>query len=346
MRALKLIAPGVAEIREVEPPVAGDDEVLVRIEAAGVCHSDLHILHQDESWPFFGTTMGHESAGTIESVGQGVSGFSTGDRVLVHAIWSCGQCRPCRLGRNNACAVTGSRTQFPMTPGIAVDGGMAEYLAVNQRHLTRIGELSPVTAAPLADAGMTSMHNVNAIKGEIGSGATVALIGAGGLGHVALQILLALPDPPEVVVIDVDEQKRAAALATGAQTACAPEEASERVLARSGGYGVDAVLDFVGLPATLDLARGIVAPEGALRIVGLGGGAVRTEASVSGEELPWGVRVTRAYGGTDADQREIVDLANRGVVSVQTTEYPLADAARAFADLTEGRVAGRAVLIP
>ena len=158
MRAVKLVGPGKIEIQDVPVPEISDDEILVEVSGAGLCHSDLHILHQDDSWPFFGTTMGHETAGRVAARGSGVLSLSVGDPVLVNAVWSCGACRACKSGRGNACSVNGSRTVFPLTPGIAVDGGMAEFIKVKAQHVNRIAGLDPVSAAPLADAGTTPMH--------------------------------------------------------------------------------------------------------------------------------------------------------------------------------------------
>ncbi|TSD94067.1 NAD(P)-dependent alcohol dehydrogenase [Skermania sp. ID1734] len=346
MKALKLVAPGKIELRDVPVPKISDNEVLVRIAAAGLCHSDLHILHQDDSWPFFGTTMGHETAGFVESAGAGVNGIKPGDAVLVRAVWSCGTCRSCRNGRGNACSINGSRTQFPLTPGLAVDGGMAEFIKVDARHLNGIGALDPVAAAPLADAGLTPMHVINTVRARLADDATVVVIGIGGLGHVALQILAAVSNS-QIIAIDADATRVNHATSYGADLALlAGEDAATRILAETDGFGADIVIDFVGVQPTIDLARQIVAPEGAIRIVGLGGGSFPFNASLEGEVLPWGVNVQRPYGGTEVDQTEVLQLADDGKVAVQTDTYPLADAQRAFDDLANGKLKGRAVLIP
>ncbi|WP_440713303.1 alcohol dehydrogenase catalytic domain-containing protein [Gordonia sp. FQ] len=347
MRALKLTGPGTMELVEVPVPEIADHEVLVKVTAAGLCHSDLHILHQDENWPFFGTTLGHETAGLVDSVGAAVTGLVPGEAVLVRALWACGECRPCRLGADNACAVTGTRTMFPLTPGLGADGGMADFIKVDARHLEKIGELDPLVAAPLADAGLTPMHNVNSVLPYLTEGATVVVIGIGGLGHVALQILAAAAPEARVIAVDTDDAKLDLARSRGASLVLKPgPDAAARILAEAGEHGVDAVLDFVGVQPTIDLAMSVVRPEGAIRIVGLGEGHAQINADLSGEPLPWGVTVQRAYGGNIADQRAVIDLANRGLVTIESTAYPLAEAQRAFDDLAAGRVAGRAVLVP
>lgn len=346
MRALKLVGPGRLELREVPIPEIGDDDILVEVAAAGLCHSDLHILHQGEQWPFFGTTMGHETSGHVAATGAHVTGLTVGDAVLVRAVWACGGCRPCLLGRENACAVNGSRSAFPLTPGIGADGGMADFIRVAARHADPLGDIDPRTAAPLADAGLTPMHAVNSTRHLLDEGATVVVIGFGGLGHVAVQILRA-DTAAAVIVIEPDAAKRAAALAAGAELALNPDTGTvATLLERTSGYGVDVVYDFVGTQATLDIAAAAVAPEGAIRVIGLADGAVTVHASLEGERLPWGVDVQRAYGGTSADQSTVLRLAADRSIAVDTIEYPLAEAQRAFADLEAGRIAGRAVLIP
>ncbi|NMO03680.1 alcohol dehydrogenase catalytic domain-containing protein [Gordonia sp. TBRC 11910] len=346
MRALKLVGPGQLELQEVPVPEIGDDDILVKVAAAGLCHSDLHILHQGAQWPFFGTTMGHETSGHVEAKGANVTKFDVGDPVLVRAVWACGECRPCRLGRENACAVNGSRSMFPLTPGLAVDGGMADYIRVAAQHADPLGEIDPDTAAPLADAGLTPMHAIKSSRHLLDDGATAVVIGFGGLGHMAVQILAADTDAT-IIVIEPDEAKRAAALKAGAAVTLAPDaDVVATILDRTDGYGVDVVYDFVGAQGTLDTAAAVVAPEGAVRVVGLADGALTVYASLEGERLPWGVDVQRAYGGTSVDQTDVLRLVANGSIAVETVTYPLTEARQAFDDLEAGRIQGRAVLIP
>ncbi|KXO92707.1 Alcohol dehydrogenase (plasmid) [Tsukamurella tyrosinosolvens] len=346
MKALKLTGPGRIELQDVPVPDIGPDEVLIKVVGAGLCHSDLHILHQGEEWPFFGTTMGHETAGLVDAVGADVRDLAVGEPVLVRAVWSCGECRPCTVGRENACSVNGSRNKFPLTPGIGADGGMADYIKARPEHIDRLGAVDVASAAPLADAGLTPMHAIRSVRDRLDDGATVVVIGIGGLGHMAVQILRATTSA-RIIAVDVDAARLEAALRNGADRAIlsGPEAASE-ILAESDGYGVDAVLDFVGAQATVELATGVVAPEGAVRLVGLAGGSFPFNASLEGEVLPWGANVQRSYGGTPADQAEVLALVADGRIAVDVVMYPLADAQRAFDDLEAGRITGRAILVP
>ncbi|GAA2232799.1 NAD(P)-dependent alcohol dehydrogenase [Herbiconiux moechotypicola] len=346
MQAVKLVGPHTMELQDVAVPELGPDDVLVKVAGAGLCHSDLHVLHMGEEWPFFGGTVGHEGAGWVESTGSDVDGFEKGDAVLVSVVWACGHCRACVEGRDNACEVNGSRAMFPTTPGLGPDGAMAEYMVVKARHLDKIGDLDPVAAAPLADAGVTPMHAINSARDRLTPGSTAVVIAVGGLGHMGLQILKATTGA-RIVAIDNDETKLELARELGADVVLKSDsEAAQKVLDLTNGYGADAVFDFVGVQPTVTLATQIIAPEGALRFVGLGGGSFTYASDSSTETLPWGVNVQRSYGGTRADQLQVIALAQQGKLEVEVKRYPLADFQQAFDDLEAGKVTGRAVLVP
>ena len=346
MRAVKLVSPGQMELKEVPIPQIGADDVLVKIAGAGLCHSDLHVLHMGEEWPFFGGTLGHEGAGWVEEIGANVQGLAKGDAVLVSVIWACGHCRACVEGRDNACMVNGSRTMFPTVPGLGPDGAMAEYLVANTRQLDKIDDLDPIAAAPLADAGVTPMHAVNSARQHLVPGSTAVVIGVGGLGHLGLQILMATTGA-RIIAIDSDETKLQLARDLGADLVLSSDsEAAQKVLDETTQYGADAVFDFVGVQPTVELATKIVAPEGAIRFAGLGGGSFTYTADSDTATLPWGVNVQRSFGGTRADQLQVIALAQQGKLTVETVTYPLDDFQKAFDDLEANRVRGRAILIP
>lgn len=345
MRAVKLVGPGTLRVEEVPVPEPGPGEVRVRIGGAGLCHSDLHVLDAGELWPVFGFTIGHEGSGWVDAIGPGVEGFAEGDAVIVMLIWSCGRCRACRHGRDNACEVTGSRAAAPATPGLGPDGSMTDYQIVPARFLEPLRGLDPVTSAPLADAGLTPMHAINSARRHLSPGATAVVIGLGGLGHLGLQILAATSGA-RLVALDLDDAKLEQASRLGADVVMRSDaDAADRILELTDGYGVDAVFDFVGAQPTVDLATGVVAPEGAIRFVGLGGGTFAYSATAFGP-LPWGVNVQCSYGGTRAELLEVLALARAGKVGIETTRYPLDQVETAVADLRAGRVAGRAVLVP
>ena len=345
MRALQLVSPGKIELRDVPKPEIGPDEVLVRVGGAGLCHSDIHVLHTPE-WPVPNMTLGHETAGWVDSIGSDVEGFSEGQGVLVYLVWACGNCRPCVEGRDNVCVNNGGRAGMPPCPGLGPDGGMAEFIKAKARYIEPIGDLDPVLAAPLADAGLTPMHAINGARHRLLPGATAVVIGVGGLGHMGLQILKATTGC-RIIAVDMSEEKLEIARHHGADEAIVSNaDTAATVLEMTAGYGADAVFDFVGVQPTVDLATKIIAPDGALRFVGLGGGSFPYAADSLTQPLPWGVDVRRSYGGTRSDQRQVLDLARLGKVSVETQRYSLEDGLQAFTDLEAGTVSGRAVLVP
>ena len=344
MRALQLTKPSVLELVEIPDPTPGPGEVLVRVAGAGLCHSDLHVLHLPFEVFKLPLTLGHEISGHVESVGAGVTGWTGGEAVLVHLAWGCGTCRQCVAGRDNACAAFG-RHGTPPAPGLGPQGGMAELVVVPARHLVSIEGLDPVTSAPLADAGLTPYHAIAAELHRLVPGSTAVAIGVGGLGHMGVQLLEAMT-PATVVAVDLDQAKLDVARKLGAEHAFTSDAAAAGVLELTGGYGADVVFDFAGVQPTLDVARGCVAPTGAIRIVGLGGGSFAYPAAGDGFQLPWGVSVTRAYGGTRRDLDEVVALARTGQLHVECEQHPLADGVEVFGRLERGEVAGRAVLVP
>lgn len=345
MRAVTYVSNGVVEVLDKPVPEISSDEVLVRVAGAGLCHSDLHIIHGGDDSPLVGQTLGHEVAGTVEQVGADVTTVSVGERVLVALVYSCGSCRECLAGRDNLCWAAGGRDAVgPRSPGIGAPGGMAEFIPVKAHNLDPIGDLDPVAAAPLADAALTPMHAIETVRDRLTGDATVVVLGLGGLGHLALQ-LLAATCGSRLVVIDTDPVKLAAALEHGADVAVPSDAAAaQRILELTGGRGVDVVLDFVGVQPTVDLAIAVIAQGGAIRFAGLGGGSFTYAAAIG--TIPWGVNIERAYGGTRAEVRQIIGLAQAGKIAVDVKRYGLDDAPQAFVDLEAGKISGRAVLVP
>lgn len=233
----------------------------------------------------------------------------------------------------------------PLSTGIGSPGGMADYIAVKARHLDPIGDLDPVAAAPLADAGLTPMHAINTVKDRLTGDACVVMIGLGGLGHMALQILNATTGA-RIIALDADPTRLDYAVSHGADLALPSDStAIDRILAETAGLGADVVLDFVGAQTTVDLAISVIAPGGAIRFIGLGGGHFQYRAR-NVPDLPWGVNIERAYGGTRSDVRQVIALAQQGKIGVEVVRYALDDAVQAFDDLSRGRIRGRAVLVP
>ncbi|MEU7812855.1 alcohol dehydrogenase catalytic domain-containing protein [Pseudonocardia sp. NPDC049154] len=256
MRAVRLVEPTRVEVVEVPVPRVGPEDVLLRVGGAGICHSDVHVTHMPEL-PFpTPLTLGHEIAGTIVETGAAVdpaTGPAEGTGVVVYLCWSCGTCRSCVAGEENVCEASG-RVAQPLCPGLGPDGGMAEYVRVPARHVVPIGDLDPVLAAPLADAGMTPMHAIRSAADRLRPDATALVVGVGGLGHVAVQILRATT-AARIVAVDVRKERLASAERHGADVALlAGEDTTAAVLELTRGRGADAVFDFAGDQAAVDLA--------------------------------------------------------------------------------------------
>ncbi|MFE9580678.1 NAD(P)-dependent alcohol dehydrogenase [Nocardia sp. NPDC006044] len=346
MRALQLTEPGVLELREVPIPEIGPTDLLLRVGAAGICHSDLHVLHIPFRMRDEPLTLGHEVAGTIEAVGTAVDGRVTGERGIVYLCWSCGVCRECVRGNENVCLAAG-RTAMPPCPGLGPDGGMAECIRIPASSFVPIGDLDFAQAAPLADAALSSYHAIRGAREHLRPDSVAVVIGIGGLGHVAVQILAAT-SATRVIAVDLGADKLALAARCGAaEGLLAGPDTAREILDRTGGRGADAVFDFVGVDQTATLAVESVAPNGAYRMIGLGGGAPEiTAVPAGGPGWPWGASVRKSYGGTKSDLIESVALARSGKLTVAVERYDLAAGRDALDRLERGLVTGRAVLVP
>jgi len=347
MKALRLLEwKSEPELVEVPKPTPGPGQVVVRIGGAGACHSDLHLMHDFGGglpWgpPF---TLGHENAGWVDSVGTGVTTVAEGDAVAVYGAWGCGRCSRCLAGVETYCENPAAAPVPGGGGGLGLDGGMAEYLLVPaERLLVPLpANLDPAVAAPLTDAGLTPYHAVRRSWAKMTPEATVVVIGVGGLGHMAVQIVKATT-AARVVAVDPRPEARELATAHGADHVL--DSTGETVAAvkdLTGGRGAEVTLDFVGSEATIDLARAAARPLGDATIVGIAGGSV----PLSFFSQPYEVSIQTTYWGTRPELVELFDLAARGVVTAETTTYSLDDAVRAYEDLAAGAIKGRAVIVP
>jgi alcohol dehydrogenase, propanol-preferring len=345
MQALQLVDwQHDPEFREVTDPDPGPGEVVVKIGGAGVCHSDLHLLYEFEPGqvpypvPF---TLGHENAGTVHAVGAGVGGLEVGEPVAVFGAWGCGRCIRCRQGMENYCVE--AATVDAAGGGLGRDGGMAPYMLVpSARLVVPLGDLDPVAAAPLTDAGLTPYHAIRRSLPKLVPGSTAVAIGVGGLGHMGVQLLKAMTGA-RVVAVDQRAEALELATASGADlTVTAGPDAADEVRDATGGLGADVVLDFVGAQATMELGAAITRPLGDLTVVGLGHGSIPFSFfSVAPE-----VSLQTTYWGSITELIELLELARRGVVKAEHTTFALADAPKAYDALKAGTLRGRAVVVP
>lgn len=334
-------------VTEVETPHAGPGEVVIRIGGAGVCHSDLHLMRDFDGgllpWgpPF---TLGHENAGWVHELGEGVSDVHIGQAVAVYGPWGCGTCSRCQLGIETLCENPAGAPVPGGGGGLGLDGGLAEYMLVpSSRHLVPLPEgLSPAEAAPLTDAGLTPYHAIRRSWPKLIPGSTAVVIGAGGLGHMAVQIIKATT-AARVIASDVRPEALDLARVAGADdTVLADEHVVETIRAQTRGHGADVVLDFVGSDATLAQGAAAARSLGDLTIVGIAGGTL----PVSFFSVPYELSIQTTYWGSRPELVEVLDLAARGLIRAHITSFRLDQALSAYHQLENGKLQGRAVIVP
>lgn len=343
MKAIRFVEAGrPPEVVDLAKPEPEAGQVLLRIAGAGVCHSDLHVLDGDFDFggPF---TLGHENAGWVAGLGEGVTGWKEGDAVAVYGPWGCGVCRTCQTSAENYCENHASSPA--LGGGLGLDGGMAEFMIVpSSRLLVPLGDLDPVKAAPLSDAALTPYHAIKHALPSLTPDATVLVIGIGGLGQMALQLLRALT-PARVIAGDIDESKLKHARKLGVEHCLDTrngEAAIEEIRGIVGPRGVTLALDMVGAQPTVDLSVAVVGRNSRIRIVGLGGGTLHYRAN----QPPFGCEVSVPYWGARTELMEVVALARAGHIRSEVETFPLEKATEVYQRLREGGIRGRAVLVP
>ncbi|MEV4920678.1 NAD(P)-dependent alcohol dehydrogenase [Streptomyces tirandamycinicus] len=322
-----------------DPRITGPLDVIVRIGGAGVCRTDLHILEgqwKEKSGVALPYTIGHENAGWVAEVGQAVTHVQVGDPVILHPLVTCGLCRACRAGDDVHCMDSAF-------PGIDADGGYAEYVRTSARSVVPLPpSLDPASVAALADAGLTAYHAVAKAARVLRPGDRAVVIGAGGLGHIGIQVLRAL-SPVEMIVIDRSPEALSLARELGADhTLVADGSEAERVRELTGGHGAEAVLDFVGEGGAVETGVACLRRNGNYYVIGYGGQLHVPTIDVISTEINFIGNLVGSYN----DLAELMVLAARGKVTLHTQRYPLDSFQQALDDLHAGAVRGRAILIP
>ncbi|AGP51763.1 alcohol dehydrogenase catalytic domain-containing protein [Streptomyces rapamycinicus] len=341
MLAYRLCGPGDTRLVEVAEPEPGPTEALLKVLAVGVCHSDLNVRSgvAGTTWrmPY---TLGHEVCAEVVQLGSGVTGLSPGQQVVVHGPLGCGECHTCTDGDENLCP------RKPATAsgvGLGVDGGMASLLVTQARRLVPADGLDPVSAAPLTDAALTSLHAISMCRSLDADGALAVVVGVGGLGHLAVQLLRALT-PATIVAVDIRPEARDLAVRCGAHHVLdATTELDKVVRNLSSRNGADAVLDFVVAPSHVETSARLLSTAADLVLVGGGGGELRVRKPGT---LPPDTRITVPSWGTRNELAQLVGLARQGRLEIDTTVFPLIEADEAFSRLESGGIQGRAVLVP
>lgn len=348
MRALRLLNwKTEPELVEISKPIPSAGQVVIKIGGSGACHSDLHLIHDFEGgalpWgpPF---TLGHENAGWVDSIGAGVTEVKVGDAVAVYGPWGCGKCSRCIAGIETLCE---NPTEAPIPGGgggLGLDGGMADFMLVPAaRFLIPLPKnLDPVTAAPITDAGLTPYHAVRRSWQKMRPDSTVVIIGVGGLGHMAVQCVKATT-AAKVIAVDMKDAALDLALEIGADHVIKSDtDVVAKIRELTHGVGADVVLDFVGSEVTMKTAMASVRTLGDVTIVGIAGGTFPFTFFSQGYE----VSLQTTYWGSKPELIELLNLASRGLVHVEHTVYSLDSAAKAYKDLANGSIKGRAVIVP
>ena len=336
----KLSSPEFVSYEDVaDPKITRPSDVIVRIGGAGVCRTDLHIVEgiwREKTNIPLPYIMGHENAGWVEEIGKGVEGLKVGDAVICHPLVTSGHCLACRRG-NDMHALESS------FPGINANGGYAQYLLTGERSLIKLPKtLAPKDVAPYTDAGLTAYRAAKKASRHLLPGQKVVVLGVGGLGHIGVQVLKALC-AAEVIAVDRSEGSLALAKECGADhLVMADANEVAKVLELTHGGGAEAVIDFVGEGDAIAKGLAMTRNDGFYYIVGYGGKIdIPTIDMITSEKTIVGNLV-----GTYPELVELMALADRGRVHLKTKEYKLSEANTALHDLHNGKIHGRAVLIP
>ncbi len=350
MKAARIVRPREPlSIDELDTPNPKGNQVLVRVKASGVCHSDIHLWEGGYAGPKdvfmrvedrgvrFPLIPGHEIAGTVERVGENVSGISVGDDVLVYPWIGEGSCPACTVGEENLC-------DNPKSLGIFQDGGYAEYVLIpHQKYLINIKGLSHEHVASLACSALTAYTALK--NASLRAQDSLVIVGAGGLGLIAIQLARALV-AANIIVIDLDDKRLDEAKRLGADHTINAKsmDAIKEVKSITNGLGTDAVIDFVNSSSTVARDIDMLRKRGRLVLVGLFGGAVELNLPL----IPLrAFKIIGSYTGRCADLVELVALAKRGIVkSIVARRFSIDEANNALNELKEGKIIGRAIISP
>ncbi len=330
-----------------EPTVTDPHDVIVRIGGAGLCRTDLHV--QEGQWaaksgvvlPY---VLGHENAGWVHEVGSAVTNVAVGDTVIMHPLVTCGLCRACRAGDDVHC-------ESNLFPGISVDGGFAELIKTNARAVVKLDPLlHPKEIAALADAGLTAYHAVKKAASMLYPGTRAVVIGAGGLGHIGIQVLRALT-PAEIIVLDPSDDALALAGELGADRTVKVEKPGrgadrgahvDTIMELTDGHGAEAVIDFVGERGAIEDGVSVLRNAGSYYVIGYGENIDVPTIDIISREINFIGNLVGSYN----DLAELMTLTAQRKVNLHTSAYPLDAVNDAMADLDNGRLRGRGILIP
>ncbi|MBT6194509.1 MAG: alcohol dehydrogenase catalytic domain-containing protein [Nitrosopumilus sp.] len=350
MKSARILGPNEPlAVSESETPKPEGDQVLVKVNSVGVCHSDLHLweggydlgdgqfMKVTDRGVKYPVTPGHEIVGTVEDIGNNVSGITKGDQVLVFPWIGCGECPACKVKNENLC-------DAPKSMGVFQDGGYSDYALIPSfKYLAKLDGVDPDAATSLACSGLTAYTAIK--KANQNSPEFLVIVGAGGLGLMGVQIAKAITKA-KIICVDLDDQKLDIAKEMGAHYTINSKdpETSQKIMSICNDKGADSVVDFVNAPPTVKLGFAILRKRGNLVLVGLFGGSL--ELSLVTIPLK-SLTIQGAYTGNYDDMVELLALARKGILNpVISKRYALDDANTALEDLKARKIFGRAVINP
>jgi len=345
------------EISELEIPEPKENQVIVKVKAVGVCHSDLHLweggydlgdgsfMKVTDRGVKYPVTPGHEIVGSIAKMGSAVTGFSEGDNVLVYPWIGEGTCPACKAGNENLC-------DSPKSLGVFQDGGYAEQVLVPHfKYLVKVSGIDLEPAASLACSGLTAYTAVK--KANMNLPEYLVIIGAGGLGLMGIQIAKAITNA-KVICVDLDDKKLDIAKKMGADfvintnvigsVTTGSGNAVQKIISICDNKGADSVIDFVNAPQTAKTGIAVLRKRGNLVLVGLFGGSI----DLSLVTIPLkAITIQGAYTGNYNDFVELIKLAKKGTIKQVISErYSLNQSNDALENLKQRKIIGRAVINP
>jgi len=337
------------EIQTLETPKPRGSQVLIKVQSAGVCHSDIHLWEGGYDGPagsFMKTTdrgvkypltPGHEVAGVIESMGEEVEGFTKNEKVLVFPWIGEGLCPACRIGEENLC-------DKPRSIGVYHDGGYAEYLLVpSYKYLIKLGDMNTDTSATLSCAALTAYGAVK--NTHLRPADNVVIVGAGGLGLMAIQLAKAVTGA-RIISMDIDDEKLKVAKQNGADFTINSrnQDVTKSIMELTDNLGVDAIIDFVNASKTVETDMQILRRRARIVLVGLFGGALQLNLVIMPTRA---YKIIGSYTGSLTDMIELVSLAKRGIIKpVVSNKFNLDQATEALTMLKEGKIVGRGIINP
>ena len=337
------------EIQTLETPKPRGSQVLIKVQSAGVCHSDIHLWEGGYDGPagsFMKTTdrgikypltPGHEVAGIIDSMGEEVEGFAKDEKVLVFPWIGEGLCPACRIGEENLC-------DKPRSLGVYHDGGYAEYLLIpSYKYLIKLGDMDTNTSATLSCAALTAYGAVK--NTHLRPADNVVIVGAGGLGLMAIQLAKAVTGA-RIISMDIDDEKLKVAKQNGADFTINSKnhDVTKSIMELTDNLGVDAIIDFVNATKTVETDMQILRRRARVVLVGLFGGSLQLNL-VSMPTRAY--KIIGSYTGSLTDMIELVSLAKRGIIKpVVTNRFKLDQATEALTMLKEGKIVGRGIINP